>query len=267
MHCSLTGLLSCCLLLVAGFVQAQDLPTTNDLGIEVTPDALLDTIQETTDFWGPVRKHIEGEQFNMASSAERAAAVAFLTKVHDGLHERLFMGDEASAGDLLVYLGHRIRRYELYRQLRPIVADDARLAVLIEHWERVHRDINQVAAGQRAAHVEVVLAKWSGEMEALGLSAEVITRAMPLWQKHAECMDLLRATEAGQMMIAFEGQARHLDPAVAELLRNISLAADWVIVVRGEGEPMGTEQFIAAWDALAHIRNPIETAAQPTAVR
>lgn len=247
--------------------RAQDLPTTHDHGITITPDHLTTAIQETQDFWGPVRKHLVSDGFNVAHVDLRQQAVAFLKTVHDGLHDQLFQKTETEALDLIHYLGHRLRRFEVYRRLRGEIGDDAVMVGLIGTWESKFREIDVAAAADRPAKVELLLVDVEKQMQQDRVAPEKIAAAMKLWRAQADVFQKMAATEAGKMMIDFEAKAAKLDPQVAELLLTISNAADWVLICReGEGT-IGRDDFIKAWERLNELRTKQATAAKPALTR
>jgi hypothetical protein len=228
--------------------RSQDLPTTNDHGITITPDHLTGAIQESQDFWGPVRKHLVSDACDVASADLRTAAVDFLKKVHDGLHNRLFERTEADALDLITYLGHRLRRFEVYRRLRSIIGDDAVMVVLMQNWEKEFRNIDVLPEAEKAAGVEALLTSMHDAMKKAGTADDKITAADALWKTQGAVFQQMAATGAGKMMIEFEAEAGKLDPAVIALLLDISNTADWVLIVREEGREIGREDFLKAWE-------------------
>jgi hypothetical protein len=260
----------CCACVLSSFVaatSAQDLPTTHDHGITITPDHLTTAIQDTQDFWGPVRKYVVSDEFNVASSELRGEAVAFLKVVHDGLHDRLFQKTEAEALDLIHYLGHRLRRFEVYRRLRATIADDGLMLSLLEKWEQKYREIDQGPAAERAARTDALLAEVRQTMEAAKLPADKLAAAQELWTTQARVFQNMSSTEAGKMMVEFETKAAQLDPQVSTLLLHISNAADWVLITRGDDQlQIGRSDFVSAWDRLHELRGK-QTAAAPTAIQ
>ena len=54
----------------------------------------------------------------MADAGVRKQVIDFFNRLHEALYKQLFEGDDANARDLLDYLCLRMRKMELYRQLR-----------------------------------------------------------------------------------------------------------------------------------------------------
>jgi hypothetical protein len=258
----------CCFgLMLAGTARSQDLPTTHDHGITITPDHLAAAIQESQDFWGPVRKHLLSEECTLGEPELRKEAVAFLKSIHDGLHNRLFQQTEAEAMDLVRYLGHRLRMFEVYRRLRTEIGDDAALYALIEQWEKEYRDIHELPVAERSAKVEALLASMPTAMRQHSISDAKIAAAQPLWKMQSEVLALMAATDAGRMMHDFEKQAKHLSPQVGGTLLSISTAADWVLIVREPEQSIGRLDFLKSFAVLAELRAKRTAAGGTTSLR
>ncbi len=254
----------CCLLLASETgAQAQDLPTTHDHGITITPEDLTDAIQETQDFWGPVRKHLLGDECAICDVTQRHEAVAFLKKIHDGLHHRLFEMTETEAVDLIDYLGHRLRMFEVYRRLRTAIGDDARLASLVDTWEHEFRHIHADSVNDRATKIDALLARMNEDMQAAGLAEAKIAEAAQLWRIQALVVEQMAATGAGRMMIAFENEAKQLPLPVGDTLLRISQAADWVLITREKKAVVGRDEFLKAFASLDDFRARRTAAAPP----
>lgn len=248
--------------LFAASTQAQDLPTTHDHGITITPDHLTTAIQETQDFWGPVRKHLLSTDCTIGDASPRAEAVAFLKSVHDGLHHRLFEQTEADALDLITFLGHRLRSFEVYRRLRTTLADDVATVAVVETLQREMRDINQLPAADRPARRTALADKLVVIVKSRGTADEKVTAAKQIIDLQLTVLEQIAATDAGKMMIEFEGKAKQLDPTVGRLLLEISTAADWVLITREEGREIGRADFLTACTTLHELRAK-QTAALP----
>ena len=249
-------------LFAAASTQAQDLPTTHDHGITITPDHLTTAIQETQDFWGPVRKHLLSTECTIGDASPRAEAVAFLKSVHDGLHHRLFEQTEADALDLITFLGHRLRSFEVYRRLRATLADDVTTLAVIETLQRDLRDINQLPAAERSAHRTVLSDKLVGIVQSRGAADEKVAAAKQVIDLQLAVLEQIASTEAGKMMIDYEAKAKQLDPSVGRLLLEISTAADWVLITREAGREIGRADFLTACASLHELRAK-QTAALP----
>ncbi|MBL9085185.1 MAG: hypothetical protein JNK76_25490 [Planctomycetales bacterium] len=253
---------------LCGAARGQDLPTTHDHGITIGPDQLIAAIQESTDFWGPVRVHLQSPECGYGSPEDRAAAVAFLKRVHDGLHKRLFESTEADAMDLVDYLGHRLRMFEVYRGIRTAVGNDALTAGLIQEWEAEFRKIHTVPAAERAPQIQALLTRIEGRMKAAALDEAKVAAAQKLWVAQADVVEKMAATGAGTMMIDFEKAGTvELTIPVGQLLLDISGAADWVLIVREPAAEISCEQFVKAMSDLADHRVKYATASQGTTTR
>jgi hypothetical protein len=257
---------------VSGFLfcsaaAAQDLPTTHDHGITITPDHLADAIQETQDYWTPVRKHLLGAECTLGEVDPRTRAVAFLKSVHDGLHERLFNKTEAEAMDLITFLGHRLRMFEVYRRIRTTVGDDALTLSLVQTFQRELRSIQQLPPADRTAKLQALVDGLTVEMERHGVTGEKLVAARQLWDLQAKVVEQIAATDAGKMMIAFETEASKLDLQVGELLLCISTASDWVLIIREQGRPIGCDEFLKAVGEVQSVQAKQTAAGKPTLTR
>lgn len=245
------------------FSFAQEAETTTEFGITITTDEIAKAIEETQEFWGPVRKHIGGNDFAAADAAARKKAVEFLKTVHNELHYRLMEADEATATDLVVYLTARLRKFEIYRKLRGAIADDAALVVLVERWEHASRDLNALPEKDRPAQLQALVASMPEEMQAAGISAEKIAAAQELWTIQAACLVKMTQTLAGKKMIEFEAEAKNSEKAVADLIRSVALAADWALIVKEQDQAYTKGSFVKAWDEIASMKAKRRTVSKP----
>ncbi|MCA9101484.1 MAG: hypothetical protein R3C10_20495 [Pirellulales bacterium] len=242
--------------LVASFAattaSGQGLETTEDLGLRVTQDDIITAIQEQSEFWPPVRDYVNSRQFDrVADAPTRAEAVVFLKRVHDELHDRLMGEDERRALDLVTYLGHRLRTFTIYRQLRDTVGDEAALVALVEHWDTNQRSLIALPAAERLAGSQRIVAEMRQEMIDQGLSNAVVDKAMPLWSLQGECLTLLLTTDAGKQMVKFDGEVREQRPAVARLVRRVASSAEWASIMQTDtSDPIDRDDFIKAWETL-----------------
>jgi hypothetical protein len=252
----------CCL---ASGLKAQDLPTTHDHGITISPDHLTGAIQDSQDFWGPVRKYLVSTDCSIDEAGRRAEAVLFLKRIHDGLHERLFNGSETEAADLVDYLGHRLRMFEVYRKLRATVADDAIVVGLIRDWETEFRSIHKLPIAEQHAKAELLVAEMTKKMQAAKLDDAKVAEASKLWAIQAAVVEKMTATSAGKMMVHYETtEGDKLTLEVGALLLTISSAADWVMITREPESSIGRESFVKAYAELQHLRGKYETALKPS---
>ncbi|HEX3658324.1 MAG TPA: hypothetical protein VHV55_21220 [Pirellulales bacterium] len=253
--------LSVCMLATS---QAQELTTTTEFGITITPDNITDAIQETQDFWTPVLRYIASDDFAVADANMRKQVVGFFNRLHEALFKQLFEGDDANARDLLDYLCLRMRKMELYRQLRSTLKNDKALVAMMDRWERSYREIHLLAADQRPDRVKAMLALVPEQMQSLGISAEVSEKALKIWALQSECMTRMYKTDAGAIIGKFEKEARQMDRPVGELLRKIASSADWAMITKPEGKSASRPEFEKAWKALAELREQ-QLAATPAA--
>jgi hypothetical protein len=265
MRLPLVAVVSC--FLFAASARAQDLPTTHDHGITITPDHLTAAIQESQDFWGPVRKYLAAADCTLGDASPRAEATAFLKQIHDGLHGRLFGDSEADAMDLVLFLGHRLRGYEVYRRLHVTLADEAAMLAVLETSQRVFREINRAPAEEQPAQRTELAEKLVAELRTRGTPAEKLAEAEKLVKTLIEVNRQMSSTGAGQMLVGFEAKAKQLDQQVAALLREITIAADWVQIVRTEGVEIGRADFVKAVADLKHLRGNQTAAAEGATTR
>lgn len=265
MRCSLWSVV--CFAMMFGTAAAQDLPTTHDNGITITPDILAESIQESQDFWGPVRKYLTSEDCTVGDPQHRAEAVAFLKTVHDELHHRLFQQTEVEAMDLIKYLGHRIRMFEVYRRLRTEIADDVLLFGVIQHWEQSLRDVHSSPKAEHAAKIDALIVSMNDVGRKHGLADAKIEAAAKLWKVQGQVVQQMAETAAGQMMLETEEKAKKLNLYVGEILLHISTAADWVLIVREPAQPIGRLDFLKSYASLAEIRAKLVAAATTGSLR
>lgn len=247
-------LIGACVLSLVGTASAQDLPTTHDCGITITPDDLTSSIQETQDFWGPVRKHLLSQECEVGQAGPRTEAAVYLKSVHDALHDRLFGQGEEEAKDLIHYLGHRLRMFETLRRLRVAVADDAVLYALIQKWHDDLWNIHKLPEAEQVGKVDALARHMTDEMKARGLDEARVAEAAKQWAQLATIDEKMAATAAGRMMIHFENKAADLNPQVSETLRQISEASDWVLITRETGREIGRADFLKAHSYLNECR-------------
>lgn len=251
------------LISLLGSAQAQELQTTTEFGITITPDNITDAIQETQEFWAPVLRYIASDDFAVADAQVRKQVIGFFNRLHEALYKQLFEGDDANARDLLDYLCLRLRKMELYRQLRSAVDNDKAMVAMMDRWERTHREIQLLPADERPKHVKTLVDSMPEQMLGLGLSASTSEKAQKLWELQSQCMARMYKTDAGAIIGKFEKEARKLDRPVGELLRQIASAADWAMITRPAGTTASRSEFEKAWKRLAELRQQ-ELAATPT---
>lgn len=240
---------------LSGAVEAQDdLQPTTELGVTVTPDHIYDSIQETTDFWPPVRAYVGGARFEVATPEARKATEAFLKQAHTFLHDQLFEKDEATAMDLIDYLSWRIRKFAFLRQMREVLNDDALLAALKDDWERLQREANDLPAGEQQAARAAIPTAMASRMKAAGVEKQESDQVLGMWRNIAVCVEHMDATEAGQGMLEFEEQAKSLDLTTGTLIRDVVSAAEWTLIIKPVGTLAEHTDFQPAWDGLLKLR-------------
>ncbi len=244
----------------------DDLQPTTELGVTVTPDHIFDAIQETTDYWPPVRAYVAGDKFQVSTPASRKATAAFLKQAHSFLHDQLFEKDDATAMDLIDYLAWRIRKFVFLRQVREMLDDDSLLIVLKDDWEQLQRDANELPIERRAAAHAAIPAEMSRRLLVAGVGGPQVEKIVDLWRQIAICVEHMDATEAGQGMLAFEQQAKNLDRSTATLIRDVVSAAEWTLIIKPSGTLAAHTDFRPAWDSLSKIR-AAHTAATSTSTR
>jgi hypothetical protein len=255
-------------LIVGAVALAADddaLRTTTEFGITVTPEDLTDAIEETQQFWEPIRLLVGSKDFEAGDLETRKQAMDLFTQVQEGIYKQLFEGDEAAAQDLVDYLGLRIRKFIIYRDLRKAMSEDLALAQLVERWERAHRDINALPKEEWSKRRQAVLELIGEEMKSLGLSEAQRVATQPIWETLNQCIVRMNDTQTGGMMIGFEHKARQMDRPVGELLRNVINAGDWAMIKKTGKEPLGVEDFKSSWAQLADLRAKRLSVAKPTA--
>lgn len=239
-------------LLLAGRALASEseIQATTEFGITIAPDQVYDAIEESSDFWPPVGRHVAGADFQVADAARRREAADFIAEVNQALHDRLFGDDEAAAADLLVYLQARLRVIACYRQLREALADDAALVALKDHWEDQSRQLYLIPQPTRAVLALERPNLMRDEMQRIGLPAERIEAALPVWKRLSACEAKRNNTAAGRAMLDYERRVMSGDLDQAELIRRVVAAAEWSLIVKPAGRIATKRDFLRAWDAI-----------------
>jgi|GEM_PF-2282016 len=242
----------------------DDLQPTTELGVTVTPDHIFDAIQETTDFWPPVRAYVKGEKFQVATPASREATAAFLKQAHSFLHDQLFEKDEATAMDLIDYLSWRIRKFVFLRRIRQSLQNDSLLVLSKDDWEQLRRDANELPAERQDVARAAIPTEMSRRMVAAGVEGPKVEEVVELWRRIAVCEQHMSDTETGQGMLEFEQQAKEFDRATASLIRDVVSAAEWTLIAKPTGTLASYGDFQPAWDSLQKLRAAHTAATQPS---
>ena len=249
-------------LTVPAWAQDDELKPTTEFGITIEPDQIYDAIQETQDFWSPVRHQIVNAPYIGSDLATRQQTADFFKKVNDQLHDRMFGGDEAQALDLIDYLSTRLRVFNCYRELRAIVKDDVAFVELKTSWDKGLREANTLSVAARATAVEALVKQLEAEMSSAALVESQIAKAVPVWKTVGAASARLNATGAGQMMLGFERDAKAKDVRVGELIRAVADTADWALISKAEQKLLKGSDFALAWQALEKVEGP-KTASKP----
>lgn len=261
-------LLAACLTVAnVGLAPAQELQTTTEFEVKLTPEMITDGLTETQEFWVPVLRYIRSDEFTAGDAKGRKAATAFFERLHEALYKQLFEADEETARDLLDYFCLRLRKYIIYRHIRDEVKSDLAMATLMDEWEKDFRDVNVLPKDQREAKVEAILKSLPGQMAALGISASDSEKAMKWWTFEGKCMTRMSNTKAGALITTFEHDARQMDLSIGVLLRDIASAADWALITKKGDKCISRAEFEKAWKNLAELRTKHLTMTQPAEKR
>ena len=252
-------------LTVPAWSQDDELKPTTEFGITIQPDQIYDAIQETQDFWSPVRHQIVNAPYIGGDATTRQQTAEFFKHVNNQLHDRMFGGDEAQALDLIDYLSTRLRVFSCYRDLRAIVADDVTFVDLKASWDKGLREANTLGPDARATAIAALVKQLETEMRSAQLEPAQIEKALPVWKTVGDASARLNATGAGQMMLGFERDAKSKDVRVGELIRSVANTADWALISKSEQKLLKGSDFARAWQELEKIESP-KTASKPVAM-
>ncbi|MBL9124821.1 MAG: hypothetical protein JNG90_14380, partial [Planctomycetaceae bacterium] len=232
-----------CSAVQAAAPSSDPIQSTTELGITVEPSHIFDAFEESIDFWPSVRKYVVSDSFDVAERQNRVQAAAFVKRVQDDLHGRLFGGDEAKAKDVVDYVTWGLRRAQCYRDLRGELPPESlvRLRGQFEALSKVSRQEG------RPLDPTTVSAEMETAMRPLNLTTEKQTRALELWRRLAVCTARLNATEAAMVIHRADGEAG--SGPDGDLIRKIAAAADWALIVK-TGKKTTRQDFIAAWHEL-----------------
>jgi hypothetical protein len=235
---------------------AQEIQTTTEFGITITPEQVMDAIQESADFWPPVNKLIAGDQFKVGEPWAREKAASFIKRVQDHLYEQTMSEEEKVVLDLIDYLTCRMRMIELYREMRKVVGDDLTVAQLKAEWERQYRDARSLPEAECALVQAKIVSNMRREMEIAAVKADALEPAMKIWERLAECTVRLNGSQTGLAILEYEKEAKAAEVKVGVIIRDVVAAADWALVSRKEGTTASKEDFNRAWQELKPMRTP-----------
>lgn len=221
--------------------------TTTEYGVTVTTTDLVDAIQETQDFWYPVRAYIASDKFAAADPATRKQAAEFIRKVNNRLADQLFSQDESKAIDLIGYLSTRLRLFATYRELRTIVGDDPLTMSVKEHWENELRAAHAHDGERRVEALALARAHVQYRVDDVTVDCDARNRCLALFDRAAQLWSRSHDSQAGKIMLEYEREVNGCDPQLAELIRDIVCAADWAQVVKTEQRVLKRADFERAW--------------------
>jgi hypothetical protein len=233
----------------------EALEATTELGVTVTTDDILDSLEEASCFWPAVRRYVLSPQFSAADEAARIEAEAYIRQVQDRLHERLMGEDEAAGLDLLTYVRWNIRRQHFFRELRAVVKNEDQVLRLRSAW---YRNFNRAADDGATIDLAALVAQIEPVVKLAALAPEDHAKVMSLWSNVGACMIRMEETQTGKLIREAELALSGLPHE--QLVRRIVSAADWAGIIKTRQGPAACEDFIAAWDALNRPM-PVESAA------
>lgn len=231
------------------------LTTTVEFGITISPSQIFDAIQESQEFWGPVRHYIASDKFAEGDPAVRREAAEFIRKVNDRLEEQMFRRDEQASIDLINYLATRLRMITLYRSLRATVGDDELALAIKADWERELRHLASLEDKDREARLLEVQAEMQAIYGKLGLDEAQSGRCSEIWNTLTAVSNRLNSTSTGQIMLSYEREVRASDSALSVLICEVVYTADWAEITRPEGTTMSRANFEQAWIDLKKSRS------------
>jgi hypothetical protein len=232
-----------------GRANDEILATSTEFGITVTPTQIYDAIQESQEFWAPVRGYIASDKFDEGDPAMRREAAEFIRRVNNRLADQLFSDNEADSIDLIDYLSTRLRIIEVYRRVRATVGD-GRVIPIKSQWESRIRELRELAADARLAALPQAEEELARLYARLDLTSEQADECLRLWRTAVGLYARLIATEAGQIMAEYEREVSTLDPPLATFIADVVWTADWAEITRPERTLMNRASFERAWRQL-----------------
>lgn len=236
-------------LLGCGTGVAQAAPSSDpiqrstEFGITIEPSQIFDAFEESIDFWPSVRKYVVSEGFDVAERENRVTAAAFVKRVQDELHGRLFGADEAAAKDVVEYVTWGLRRAQCYRELRAELPPES-LVRLRGQFEGLSKEAR---LSGKPLDVDYAVTQLDSAMQTLNLPVEQQARTLEMWRRLSECSSKLNATEAAMVIHRADHEAG--TGASGDLIRKIAAAADWALILK-TGKKTTRQDFIAAWHEL-----------------
>lgn len=226
-------------------VNAQ-VDTTTRFGVTVTPEDIWTAADESRLFWAYVRQALDSEDIAVNNEQLRGQALAAL-KATDRLMTEQALNDD-SLPDVIEFLATRVRRYQLYRQLREAIADDKAFCRLVDEWETGRWQISLLPESERPAASKKHLEDFRPQVLAAGVAPAKQAEVLQLWSNMNECQDHMLTLETCRRLIELQSKVAATDPALRNMLRRIALAADWALITRVPRSPCPRcEEFVHAW--------------------
>lgn len=237
---------------------------TTEFGVTVTTTDLIDAIQETQDFWYPVRMYVGSDKFAEADAATRQQAAELIRQVNNRLADQLFSQDDAASLDLIDYLGTRLRLFTTYRELRTTVADDHATISIKDHWERELRAAHALGRDRRTTALQAARVRVTAHVKTVGVAEDRHPVCLNLWDRAGQLWSRLNDSQAGKIMLEYERQVEQCEPPLAQLVRDVVCAADWAQITK-QDRLVKRADFERAWCELAPYRGA-RVATLPAAV-
>ncbi len=205
--------LTCCgaLLLGAGSMSRADETTpdwtTTELGVTVTHDEILDTIDRCADFWPAVCRHVEKQGDEIASDAARTAVIGIIRKTQFELHKQFFEADDR-AKDMIVYTSWGLRRAMLYRRAGDLVKDRQTLIRLRDAWQAC---LDGPSRGATEDLADTMARRTSECLASSDLDAGTAEQLISISRDIAACMNAMEATGTAAILRRAEHRMAGVD--------------------------------------------------------
>lgn len=220
--------------------------TTTQFGVTVSPEDIWTAADESRLFWAHIRKTVGSDEFLVGHDELRGQALAALRATDRLLVERAL--NDNHLPDVIEFLSTRIRRYTIYRQLRRTLNNDPVCCRMIDTWEAGRWHISSLPPEERAEASKKQLEEFRQTMLTKEVPANRQSEVMELWQRQADCQDHMLSLETCQGLIDLQSRLAAHDPALRNVLRRVSLAADWALITRPARSPCPRcEEFLNAW--------------------
>lgn len=217
---------------------------STELGITVEPSHIFDAFEESVDFWPNVRRYVTSDQFTVAEPEHRAAAAAFVKRVQDDLHGRLFGNDETAARDVVEYVTWGLRRAKIYREIRDLIDQPRELIRLRNEFEEASLAARR---GNQELDVDKLVQCMDVSMRTANLQAEKHATLVERWRSLAVCTKKINATQTAMVIQRADDEAGTIP--CGKLVRQIAGAADWAMILKA-GKRTTRQDFVNAWHEL-----------------